>query len=130
MKEFKSDQYKAVVQDDGLLTVTNGPRTLRETTFKDGVISVDLITQETAPDASYQRLLSRMNQMPVFSACWAGNRRWNVDIDCGMSRFNGVKPHGQLVKALKNCMFDQEQIDEIITLCKSTPKWDYCPRQW
>lgn len=129
MKEFQSDKYKAVVQDDGLLVVRNGPRVLRETKFINGGIDVTLHDSKTETDPSMKKLLTQMDRMPVFSACWAGDRHWHVDIDCGMSRFNGTKPHGQVIKALENCQFDKEQIKEIVSLCK-TNKWDYCPRQW
>ena len=129
-KEFKNEKYTATIGDDGLLTVRDGPRVLRETTFKDGKATVKEITLESAPDDSTRTLLTRMNQMPVFQACHAGKRLWNVDIDCGMSRFNGTKPQRELVKALQNCCFDPEQIDDILGACKKAPKWDYCPRQW
>ena len=128
-QEFKSEKYTAVLGDDGLLTVRNGPRTLRETRFNaDGSVDVTLKTQENA-EGTDKKLLAAMDRMPVFVACWAGNRQWNVDIDCGMQRFNGVKPHGQLVKALKNCGFGKAQIDLMLKLCKKT-KWDYCPHQY
>lgn len=128
-KEFRSEKYIATVSDDGLITVRNGPKVLRETKFlPDGSVDVTLKTAENSTGAD-RKLLQAMDRMPVFTACWAGDRQWNVDIDCGFQRFNGVKPHGQLVKALKNCDFDQEQIKEIVALGK-TKKWDYCPRQW
>ena len=129
-REFRSEKYVATVSDDGLITVRNGPKVLRETRFTpDGSVDVTLKTAENSTGADL-KLLQAMDRMPVFQATWAGNRQWNVDIDCGFQRFNGVKPHGQLVKALENCDFDDEQIKEIVTLGKKAKKQDYCPRQW
>ena len=130
MKEFESSKYHAIVGDNGTLTVRNGPRVLRETTIsKNGRLRVKKITQKTAPDESTRQLLANMNRMPVFCACWGGGHKWHVDIDCGFQRFNGVKANSEVLKALENCMFDQEQIDEIVALCKET-KHKHCPRQW
>jgi hypothetical protein len=129
-REFRSEKYVATVSDDGLITVRNGPKVLRETKFTpDGGVDVTLKTAENSTGADL-KLLRALDRMPVFQATWAGNRQWNVDIDCGFQRFNGTKPHGQLVKALENCGFDQEQIKEIVVLGKKAKKQDYCPRQW
>ena len=127
--KFRSEKYMAVVSDDGLITVRNGPKVLRETKFTaDGGVDVTLKTVENSTGAD-RKLLEALERMPVFMACRAGDRQWNVDIDCGFQRFNGVKPQGQLVKALKNCGFEQGQIKEILAICKKAEKWDCCPRQ-
>ena len=78
---------------------------------------MEFITAKNA-GKSEARLLYHMNKSPVFSATWAGYKRWNVDIDCGAQRFNGTKSSRQIIKALENCYFEQEQIDQIIDLCK------------
>jgi len=129
-REFKSIKYVAIVSDDGLITVRNGPKVLHVTEFKpDGGVDLTWKTAENSTGADL-KLLRAMDRMPVFMATWAGNKRWNVDIDCGFQRFNGTKPHGQLVKALENCDFDDAQIKEIVALGKKAKKQDYCPRQW
>jgi len=129
--EFMSEKYRAVISDDGLLTVRNGPPVLRETTFlPDGGVDVKFLTQEDAPTKGVRDLLAYKARSPVFVACWAGNRQWNVDIDCGMQRFNGVKSNGELVKALKNCGFSKTQIDSMLKECKTSKKWDYCPHHY
>jgi len=130
--EFLSKEYRAVVSDDGLLTVRNGPPALKKTKFlPDGGVDVQIITQENAVEESDKKFLAAKASAPVFLACWAGGRDWNVDIDCGMSRFNGVKDISQLIGALKNCGFSKAaQIDSMLKLCKKAPKRTYCPHQY
>jgi hypothetical protein len=127
MKEFKSDKYLAAVTHNGLLTVTNGPPVLHKTTYKNGVESQEEVNLENVTDSVDRRLLEYRRSAPVFEATWAGHCQWNVDLDCGFQRYNGIKTNGEVKKALKNCHFDKEQIDEIVALCKKA-KWDYCPR--
>ena len=131
-QEFLSKEYRAVVGDDGLLIVCNGPPVLRITHFlKNGRTAVETVTQETATSESDKKLLAAKAGAPVFMACWAGGRDWNVDIDCGMQRFNGVKDISELIKALKNCGFSRAaQIDAMLKLCKKAPKSKYCPHHY
>jgi hypothetical protein len=129
--EFLSEKYRAVVNDDGLLTVRNGPPVLQKTKFfPDGGVDVQFVTQENAVEDSDKKFLAAKAGAPVFLACHAGGQDWNVDIDCGMQRFNGIKSGKELRIALKNCGFGKAQIDLILKLCKKTPKWDYCPHQY
>ena len=129
MNEYVSAKYRATVRDDGLLTVTNGPPVLHVVHFApDGIASEKFVTRETATTQADRDLLAAKAGAPVFLACRAEGKDWNVDIDCGMQRFNGVKSISQLRTALKNCGFSKAQIDGMLKLCRKAPKWDYCPR--
>jgi hypothetical protein len=130
LKEWKSEigDYKAVLRDDGLLKVYNGPKVLRETRSDGaGGVTVTEHTLETATGTTH-KLLSAMTGKPVFSVCWGG-KLWLVDIDCGMQRFNGQKPNRELTRAFQNCGFDEDTIKVMITHLKRF-KWDHCPREY
>jgi hypothetical protein len=130
-KEFLSEKYRALVSEEGLLTVYNGPPVIRKTMYgPDGSVTLDWVTPETAQSGSEKRLLTYMSHAPVFQATWAGNRRWNVDLNCGAQRWNGTKTSGEVTKALANCMFDREQIKEIVLSCRKAGKQDYAPRHY
>lgn len=130
-EEFTSEKYRATVSEDGLLTVTNGPPVLHIVHFAPGgIASEQYVTRETATTQADRDLLAAKAGAPVFVACRAGGEDWNVDIDCGMQRFNGVKPSKELRKALKNCGFSKAQVDTMLKICKKAPKWTYCPHQY
>jgi len=130
MKEFVSRNYNATVDDDGILTVMNEQPVIRQTTWGPGgevkVVQLDL---NNATGAERDLLLAK-SRSPAFMATWAGNRRWNVDIDCGAQRFNGTKTNGELIKALKGCGFGLGQINMMLSKCKKAGKQDYAPRHW
>jgi hypothetical protein len=128
--EFISDRYCAIVRE-GMVSVTSlTPDEVRETTFlPDGGIDVKIHTKDTS-DKSIRKLLYARSRRSVFSACWAGGKNWNVDMDCGAQRFNGTKPENELKKAFHNCGFTWEQTKQIIADCKSAGTQDFCPHEW
>jgi hypothetical protein len=128
--EFFADSgiYRASI-NEGTLFVYNGAPKLHITKMTPEGVTTQVVGENNARPSELALLCARKGA-PVFIATWAGNRQWNVDIDCGAQRFNGVKPHGQLIKALENCHFDNEQIKEIVTLCKKAGVQKYCPRHW
>ena len=126
MKEFESEKYYADV-NNGLLTVMKRQHVLQQTTWgPGGEVRVEHLDLNNATGAERDLLLAK-SRSPTFVATWAGNRRWNVDHDCGARRFNGTKSNGELVKALKNCGFGQEQINLMLRECKKHDKQDYAP---
>lgn len=120
--EATSEKAKAVVDDHGLLKVYNvQPGVLREIkSTPEGGIEVTVHTRS--------KLLNILNRMPAFAACWGG-KEWHVDIECGLARFNGIKPERALKTGLYNAGFSKAQIDDLLKECKSKPLWDFCPRQ-
>ena len=126
MTEFESTSHHATV-DDGLLTVMGGPPIIQQMTWgPGGEVKVKLLTLDNTEGAERELLIAK-SRAPTFVATWAGNRRWNVDADCGAKRFHGTKTDGELTKALKNCGFGLEQIKLMLRECKKRGKQDYVP---
>lgn len=73
---------------------------------------------ETHPDAATVKLLDAVNAKPLFAANWAGGTSWNIDLDCGVQRWRGVKPVGQVRTALKRCGFSVPQVKAVIAAAK------------
>jgi hypothetical protein len=118
--EWKSENYRLVMDERGLLKVFNGKHTLRKT-MSDGAggIRVEISDVDTCMPED-RKLLAAMDRMPVFSACWGGEQDW-------------CKPRRQLREALLNCGFDSATATTILRearkRCGGKP-WDYCPRVW
>lgn len=128
-KEFISDSHTATIDDRGLLVVRQlKPREVRITkSTPEGGLSVDIVSSQTAPDASTKRLLVAMSGMPTFAAGWAGNSEWNVDADCGFQRWRGMKKTREMSAALTNCGFNAATKKKIMAECRKH-KVDYVPR--
>ena len=131
-KEFSSESYMAFLDEEGYLTVyQKKPRVIQKISgTPEGGVSYEWINRDNVQSPAEKRLLGSLDKAPVFEARWAGNRRWYVDIDCGAKRFNGTRTNEDLVKALKNYMFDQEQIGEMLATCKSKGTHKSCPRHY
>jgi len=91
-------------------------RQLHVTEFQNGVKVRDEI--ETDPDPATKRLLEFANRVPLFAASFAGDGYWNVDLDCGMSRWNGQKSEAEVRKALRRCGFSVTDARRVIAAAK------------
>ncbi|MCY2927547.1 MAG: hypothetical protein NT031_19330 [Planctomycetota bacterium] len=92
------------------------PRQLHVTEYRGGRLVRD--EDETHPDAAAVKLLEFVNGTPLFAANWAGDGAFNLDLDCGLARWHGLKPVGQVRTALKRCGFSPEQVKTVIAAAK------------
>jgi len=132
MSEWKSEQYRAALSEDGLLSVYNGKHTLRKT-MSDGAGGIRVeITDADHCRPEDRKMLEWMDRQPVFSACWGGGTDWWVDLDAGMARWNGCKQRRQLREALLNCGFGPKEVSEILRQAKKRcdKPWNSCPRRY
>jgi hypothetical protein len=128
MSEYLSETHRAVVGDNGLLTVwPRAPRELRVTSSTpDGGLDTTFVNSENA-DPSHKKLLEGLNRAPLFAAGYAGSSEWNLDIDCGFQRWRGTKTSKQFSDALSKCGFDAATKKQITTTCRKH-RVDYIPR--
>jgi hypothetical protein len=67
--------------------------------------------------------------MPVFVAAFDNDEdMWHVDLEAGVQRWHGLKNGEEVVEALANCGFSQEDVWTIQDHCEQHP-WGYVPRQ-
>jgi hypothetical protein len=74
------------------------------------------------PDEATKKLLAYANSVPLFAANWAGGR-FNIDLDCGFSRFAGTKSESEVRSALRKCGFSNPQIKKVIAASKVKEHW-------
>jgi len=58
--------------------------------------------------------LRPMQYVPFFVGNYAGDGRYNIDMDCGAQRWNGTKTGKAVGLALRVCKFDAQQIGDIL----------------
>jgi hypothetical protein len=115
-------------EETGTLTVWQlAERQLHITEFRDGVKVKDGI--ETDPDPATARLLEAANRQPLFVANFAGDGSFNVDIDCGFQRWNGVKGERDVRTALRRCGFAANQVKAVVAATK-VEEHAYVGRCW
>ena len=127
MFETLSAEYRAVVENDGLLKVYNlGDHPFRKTVYRpDGSVEI-----HTEPTSKAERILvAHMSATPVFAAGYDGKQHYWVDRAAGACRQSDVLLSGRAIgKALWNCGFLLKDIKKILMRCRQH-RWDHCPRQ-
>jgi hypothetical protein len=95
-------------------------RQLHVTEFENGVKT----TKINPPDPATQRLLAHANRVPLFSCNFAGDGWFNLDLDCGMARWNGQKSEKDVRTALRRCGFSLKEARAVIVASKvETHRW-------
>jgi hypothetical protein len=128
MIEFKTAEYHAYVDDNGLLKLFRlSQRHLTVTRFEGGVETVEIVGKDNA-DESTRKLLSFLQESPVCIAAYRKNdRAWECDIDAGFQRWHGYKSGAVISTALRNCGFDPVQIRALLAAGRRHDDV-YCPR--
>ena len=115
--EISSETHRLDLDDAGTIVVYPlQTRQLHVSEYRDGRLIRDEV--EASPDAAMSQLLTAVNSKPLFAANWAGGTSWNIDLDCGFQRWNGVKTQAQVRIALKRCGFSQSEIKTVINAAK------------
>ena len=130
MMEYTSGTHKAVLEEGGILNVyTLARKEVRVTSSNaSGGIAVSIVDEEHA-SGSLKEVLVHANRSPAFTATYAGNREWNLDIDCGCLRKDCVLPTKELTAALSKCGFCAEVRRKLLTFCRKH-KYDYSIRHY
>jgi hypothetical protein len=58
--------------------------------------------------------LKALAALPLFRANNAGSGKYNIDLDCGAQRWNGIKPRRDVVKALRRCGFSLDDVRKML----------------
>ncbi len=95
-------------------------RQLRVREYKDGRKVRDEINP---PDEATRKLLAYANSVPLFAANFAGDGRYNIDLDVGFQRWAGIKSERETVSALRKCGFSNPQIKKVIAASKVKEHW-------
>ena len=91
-------------------------RQLHVTEYRNGVKVRD--ETEGRPDAATTKLLEYANSVPLFAASFAGDGFFNIDLDCGFQRWNGMKPESEVRTALRRCGFSLREARAVISAAK------------
>lgn len=94
---------------------------LHVTEVRDGRVVRDEV--EAQPDEAAKKLLAYANSVPLFTANFAGDGRFNIDLDVGFQRWNGTKSERQVRDALRKCGFSNPQIKSVIKAAKVKEHW-------
>lgn len=117
--EFTSETHRAILKEGGILDVYQLARKELRVTSSNASGGVDVaILDEEHASGSAKKMLVFANRTPTFTATYAGNREWNLDIDCGCQRWDGVKSSRELSQALSNCGFCVEVRRKLMTFCR------------
>jgi hypothetical protein len=95
-----------------------------EVTVVDGEISVDYRHERevTITDSNGIQRLPASSVIPGLSrnwwtANWSGSQ-WNLDLDCGCQRFNGVTTTRRINEALKVAGLDAAKVKAVVSAAK------------
>lgn len=95
-----------------------------EITVENGEISVDYRHEREVTISSNAGVQRRPASSVIpglsrnwWTANWSGNQ-WNLDLDCGFQRFNGVTTTARVKEALKVAGVGDRDIKAIISLAK------------
>jgi hypothetical protein len=100
---------------------------LHVTEYQNGVKVRDGI--QANPDPATARLLEAANSQPLFVANYAGRGFFNLDLDCGFQRWNGVKSERDVRIALRRCGFAPNQVKTVVAATK-VEEHSYVGRCW
>ena len=116
--EISSQTHRITLHDeDGQFEVWPiEKRQLHVTEYRDGAKVRDEV--ETQPDAAMTKMLNFVNSTPLFAANFAGENMFNIDLDCGFQRWNGVKSEADVRKALRRCGFRPKDAKAVIAAAK------------
>jgi hypothetical protein len=90
-------------------------RQLHVTEYRDG----RKVREEVdPPDEATKTLLAHANSVPLFAANFAGDGRFNIDLDCGFQRWSGTKSEREVRSALRKCGFSNPQIKAVVKSAK------------
>ena len=110
MANHESITHTCKVDTDGTITVDRkAPPVLRETTFDSNGTPVI----RNIP-ANWGCLSNE------FIATYAGNRKYNVDCNAGVQRWNGTQTGNKVCKALRKCGFNTYQVGVISRAARKT----------
>lgn len=117
--EISSPTHRLIQADTtGEFTVwPTEKRQLQVTEYRDGKMVREDINP---PDDATKRLLAYANSVPLFAANFAGDGRFNIDLDCGFQRWSGTKPEHEVRAALRKCGFTSPQIKTVVKAAKSS----------
>jgi hypothetical protein len=99
------------------------PPLVHESRFENGVLTI------TATPLDQHPTLSPMARYALFRANYAGDRHYNVDLDCGAQRWNGTQTSAAVSKALRKCGFDSIQVKSILAMARKQTN-DSVTRNW
>jgi hypothetical protein len=120
--ELEVRKYRAVVTTDHILKVFDrekpGIQVVHGTVTEHGIEPQRV--EEVKPPG-YMR-------SPTFAATWAGDGWCNIDIECGVLRWNGAMEEEKVKRALLKCGFEGDHVSLLLATMKEGEETNYCPR--